>query len=99
MKESEYQAKILKYLKSRGAYRIKVQSASRAGVPDIIACYKSKFVAIECKTPETINNVSELQTINIEEIIEAQGVAIVTYLVKDVENVLKAIDESISTPA
>jgi len=44
-------------------------------VPDIIACYKGKFVAIECKAGN--GKLTELQKYNIEQIKTMGGLAIV----------------------
>lgn len=95
VKESVVQSKILKELKLKGCYVVKVQSASKAGVPDIIGCYKSKFFAIEVKTPETKNNVSELQKINLDMINQAEGFTRVMWDYKEVKNLLKEIDETL----
>ena len=85
MKEQDIQRKIIKFLESQGAYVIKTISTNRSGVPDIIACYKGKFIAIEVKTPKTKNNVSELQKSHIKKIQEANGIAIVAWSVEQVE--------------
>jgi hypothetical protein len=44
-------------------------------VPDIIACYKGRFVAIECKAGK--GKLTELQKYNIEQIKATGGLAIV----------------------
>ena len=59
----------------------------KAGVPDILACVNSIFVAIEVKRPGGI--VSPLQTYNIDEIKRNGGVAIVAYRVEDVRRELQ----------
>lgn len=51
MTEQQIQKQIQDYLSSIGAYAIKVQSANRAGVPDILACHNSHFYAFEIKRP------------------------------------------------
>jgi hypothetical protein len=47
----------------------------RSGVPDIIACYKGKFIGIECKSGD--NKPTLLQLRNIDDIKRNQGLAIV----------------------
>jgi hypothetical protein len=47
----------------------------RSGVPDIIACYKGKFIGIECKSGD--NKPTLLQLRNIEDIKRNRGLAIV----------------------
>lgn len=93
MKESSVQTKILKYLKSIDCYTVKVISATKAGIPDIIGCYKGRFIAIECKTPTTKNNVSELQKFNIEAIHKAQGFAIVAWDVEGVKTFIESLEQ------
>lgn len=95
VKESVVQSKILKELKLKGCYVVKVQSASKAGVPDIIGCYKGKFLGIEVKTPETKDNVSELQKINLDMISKSGGFTRVMWDYKEVENLLKEINETL----
>lgn len=77
--EQAIQSDILKYLKSVGAYTIKVSAATKVGIPDIICCYKGRFIAIEVKKPETKNNVSALQKANIFMIEATGGIATVAW--------------------
>ena len=94
--EQAIQSDILKYLKSAGAYTIKVSAATKAGIPDIICCYKGRFIAIEVKRPETKNNVSPLQVANITMIINAQGEAIVAWDKEMVKTFIDNIDKEIT---
>jgi len=90
MKEQDIQRKIIKYLESVGAYVVKVVASNKSGTPDILACYRGIFLAIEVKRPETKTNVSELQEYNIKKIKEAGGVAIVSW---DLDTVKATIDD------
>ena len=92
MKEQQYQSKIVKYLEEKGAYVVKVVAASKKGVPDILACYRGKFLAVEVKTPLTRANTSKLQVHNLNAVTEARGHSVVAVYVEDVENYLKLID-------
>ena len=92
MKEQQYQSKIVKYLESRGAYVIKVVAASKKGVPDVIACYKGQFIAIEVKTPLTRSNTSKLQEYNLDKISEAGGLSGVAVDIDDINPMLNRID-------
>ena len=94
--EQTIQSEILKYLKSVGAYTIKVSAATKAGIPDIICCYKGRFIAIEVKRPETKTNVSPLQVANITMIINAQGEAIVAWDKEMVKTFINNIDKEIT---
>ena len=91
--EQAIQSDILKYLKSVGAYTIKVSAATKAGIPDIICCYKGRFIAIEVKRPEAKTNVSPLQVANITMIINAQGEAIVAWDKDMVKTFIDNIDK------
>jgi Holliday junction resolvase len=92
MKEQDYQKKIIKHLEDKGAYVVKVVSASKKGVPDLLVCYKGKFLGIEVKTPETWNNTSKLQDYNLKQIQKAGGYASVAVTVDDLKEVLDEID-------
>lgn len=93
MKEQDYQSKILKYLNSVGAYTIKVVSAGKKGVPDIVACYRGTFIGIEVKTPTTRNNLSELQKINLSSISDAYGIAVCAVEIDEIKEVIMTIDK------
>ena len=94
--EQAIQSDILKYLKSVGAYTIKVSAATKAGIPDIICCYKGRFIAIEVKRPEAKTNVSPLQVANITMIINAQGEALVAWDKEMVKTFINNIDKEIT---
>lgn len=60
-KESKIQNEILRYLDTfKGVlYHFKTIRCNKNGVPDIIVCYRGKFIAIECKTEK--GKLSKLQ--------------------------------------
>ena len=90
--EQQIQKKIITYLESQGCYVVKVISASKTGVPDIIGCYHGEFFAIEVKTPGTKGNVSKLQEYNLEKIKECGGQSLVAW---ELEQVKEFIDRLI----
>lgn len=92
MKEQDYQRKIIKFLESLDCYVVKVVSATKSGVPDLIFCYKGIFVGCEVKTPKTMSNTSELQKYNLRKIKEAGGYSFVAYSIDQVKEALNAID-------
>ena len=54
-KEQDIQTNIMNYIRSIGGLPIKQNQIgiyAQAGVPDIIACIKGRFVAIEVKKPK-----------------------------------------------
>lgn len=72
--ESTFQTKVIDYLKSIGAYVIKIHVSSYQleGEPDIVCCHKGRFYAFELKQESTL---SKLQEIKLELIRESGGVA------------------------
>lgn len=94
MTEQGYQAKVIKYLAEKGAYVVKTVSASKKGVPDVIACYKGKFIAIEMKTPEKRHNTTPLQDYNIARVLKAGGYAMVVVHPEELHWVIKEIDNA-----
>lgn len=92
MREKNIENKIKSYLKSKGAYYFKHHGNqySQVGVPDIIACYKGKFIGIEVKN-ET-GKTSPLQDVNLKMINDTGGIGIVARSVKDVEDIIYQID-------
>ena len=91
MKEKNIENRIKNYLKSKGAYYFKHHGNqfSQVGVPDIIACYKGRFMGIEVKN-ET-GKTSPLQDVNLKMIKDAGGIGIVARCVEDVSKELDNI--------
>jgi Holliday junction resolvase len=85
--EAKVKDKIKKILKAHGVYYVMPIGSGygNAGVPDFICCYKGFFMAIEAKASGNMTTV--LQAKNLEEIIDAGGVAVVVN-----ENNLHAIE-------
>ena len=92
MKEQNYQSKIVKQLEARGAYVVKVVAASKKGVPDILACYKGKFIAIEVKTPTSRSNTTKLQDYNLALVIKAGGYSSIAVDYSDIDHIIEEID-------
>ena len=91
--EKQIQAKIKNYLEHKGAYVVKVIQATKAGVPDILACYKGLFIGIEVKKHSTKNNVSKLQQHNLNLIKLAEGRCIVAWDMDMVKDFIEDIDK------
>ena len=91
-KESSIQDDIINYLKSVGAYVVKVHVSSyqTQGTPDVLCCYKGHFIAFELKVPG--ETASELQEYRIEQIQKAKGYACVADSLEKVKEVLYDID-------
>jgi Holliday junction resolvase len=75
--EAKVKAKLYKIMKEWGVYYFSPVSGGygKSGVPDIICCYKGRFLAIECKAGK--NKPTLLQEAEMEKIRAAQGVAMV----------------------
>ena len=86
MTEQQIQKKIITYLEKQGCYVVKVITASKAGVPDLLACCGGQFYGLEVKTP--IGRPSKLQLANVAKIVTAGGVAKIARSVDDVKEVL-----------
>ena len=60
------------------------------GVPDIVCCYKGRFLGLECKRPG--GRLTELQKRAIEKINRAGGVACRVESVEDVKRVIERVN-------
>lgn len=91
-RESDLKAVLRVFLLSRGVYFFSPMSYGygRAGVPDIIGCYKGRFFAMEAKTIK--GAMSAAQTRELELIHKAGGVAGVVRCIADAEELLRVID-------
>lgn len=91
MVESDIQRRIMIAITSRGGYCVKVIAASRAGVPDVVCCYKGKFIAFEVKT--MTGNASDLQKANIKKIRNSGGLGYVVRSATEVITILEALQD------
>jgi Holliday junction resolvase len=91
MTEQQIQTKIIKYLESIDAYVVKIVSASKSGVPDLLCCYEGKFIAIEVKRPESRNTVSKLQSYNLDMVEKSGGISFVAWSQEYVEEQILAL--------
>lgn len=92
MKEQVIQAQIKDYLEVEcKAYVVKVIQASKAGIPDLLVCYRGRFLAFEIKTHKTKSRVSQLQRYNIANIHKAGGQAFVVSSVAEVRQIISLI--------
>jgi len=75
--EAKVKKKVVKVLKDLGAYYFYPVTGGYggSGVPDIVGCYYGRFFGIECKAGK--NKPTPLQEKNLQEIIEAGGIAVV----------------------
>ena len=94
MLEREIVAAIKKYLSSLGSdvffWKEHGGSYGCSGIPDIICCYKGRFLGLECKMPG--GRLTELQKRAIEKINRAGGIACRVERVEDVKRVIARVD-------
>ena len=96
MKESELVKKITDYLKTvRNCFFWKEHGGmyGTAGIPDIIVCYRGRFIAFECKVGS--NKPTVLQSITIKHILKAGGYAIVVRSLDEVKEIIGAFSKEI----
>lgn len=77
--EKNFENKIKKHIESVGGWQVKffANSMTKKGVPDILACVRGIFVAIEVKA--THGKPSDLQIYHCKKIREAGGIAFIVY--------------------
>jgi Holliday junction resolvase len=75
--ENAVKLKVVKQLASVGAYYFFPATGGygRSGVPDIVCCYKGRFVGIECKARG--KRPTALQQSNLEDIVRHGGISVV----------------------
>jgi Holliday junction resolvase len=75
--EKKVKTKVVAILKEFGAYYFYASTGGygASGVPDIICCYKGRFIGIECKAGK--GKTTALQEKNIAQIIAQGGLAMV----------------------
>lgn len=75
-RESKLSGMILDALRERGAFCFKVHGSEMmmAGLPDLMVCWRGKFVALEVKMPENRGGLSRIQQHRRDQIRAAGGV-------------------------
>lgn len=88
--ESRIKSDIHDALEARGAYWATVPQGTfgKPGDPDMIVCYKGRFIGMESKTP--IGRLRDVQKLRRKQIEAAGGIYAV---VRSVEDAMKALDD------
>lgn len=75
--EGKVKKEVKKLLGEYGCYHFSPATGGygASGVPDIIACYKGRFIGIECKAGK--NQITHLQGANLDKIRAQGGIALV----------------------
>lgn len=90
--EKNFENRLKDYLTNIGAWYIKYWAGSKftkEGIPDIIACYKGRFIAIEVKGKK--GKPSLLQLVTLKKIRQSKGYGILLYP-EDFDGFKKFID-------
>lgn len=90
--EARLSRQIMAALKARGAFVFKVWGSAQmmAGLPDIIGCYRGRFIAVETKMPG--EHPSVVQRHIHAKIIRAGGRVVVAHSVAEALEVLAGVD-------
>lgn len=72
--ETKLKEKVLADLKGLGAWAEKIQQVGKVGTPDILACYRGVFIALELKSKED-ELPSRAQVIKLRKVKKAGGYA------------------------
>ena len=75
--EKKVKTKVVAQLKALGAYYFYPVTGGfgASGVPDVVGCYKGRFIGIECKANG--NKPTALQQMNLDKIAAQGGIALV----------------------
>ena len=89
--EATLQAHIIKGYEARGAYVAKIHQTGRGrrGIPDVLACYRGYYVALEIKATTPV---SDHQRRELHAIMGAGGIAAVVRSIEAAIGILDQID-------
>jgi len=93
MKENELVKSIKAYLGiKQGVFFWKTHGGiyGTAGMPDLVVCYKGRFVALECKVRG--NKPTVLQHITLGKIRKAGGIAECVWTLEDAKRIIEGIE-------
>lgn len=93
--ESLIKSDIKDYLRQKGVFWSMVTGGpySKVGDPDMVTCYRGRYLAIEAKTYS--GTMSAAQKIRMHQILRAGGVFICARTVDDVRQEIEKLDEVI----
>ena len=93
--EAEFKKTLKHYLDMRGAFWSVIQggAGSKQGDPDMVICYRGRYIAIEAKTP--VGRLSGWQKTRKVEIEKAGGIYIVARTISDLSACLDRVDDEI----
>jgi hypothetical protein len=84
-------------IKNAGGFVVKIHASPdsfmRVGIPDLLCCYRGRFVGLEVKLPG--NSPSPVQRRVLQEIVSAGGYASVVSTLEQVDHLLAEIDTEV----
>ena len=95
--EAKVKKKVVRILKEAGAYYFYPVTGGfgRSGVPDVVACYKGRFIGIECKAGKI--KPTPLQQKNLDDITKGGGLAYV--INEDNVNLVEVVIQKLNSEA
>lgn len=95
--EAKVKKKVVRILKEAGAYYFYPVTGGfgRSGVPDVVACYKGRFIGIECKAGK--NKPTPLQQKNLDDITKEGGLSYV--INEDNVNLVEVVIQKLNSEA
>jgi hypothetical protein len=89
--EATLQIKVIKYLRAKGAVVTNIQGNEYTSfVPDLLVCYRGRYVALELKAPNGI--LSPGQRRKLIKIQKAGGIGEAVYGINKVKDIINSID-------
>lgn len=92
--------RVILTIRSRGGFAFKLHGSplQLSGLPDVISCYRGRFVAFEVKRDET-KKATPLQDYMMHRIRKAGGVALLIHSVQTAIEEMDRIDAELGGPA
>jgi len=87
--ERDIQAQITKYLRNNGIWHVKIITANRNGIPDLICLRKGIFIAIELKRPG--HKPTDLQQAELDRIKQAGGFSFCCHSLEEVKAIFEPL--------
>lgn len=94
-KELALQGKIRKHLKTvPHCWNVKVKTADRQGIPDVLVCFRGYFIAFEVKRTSK-DQATKIQQYELDKIEQAQGFAFVVSSVAEVKVIIDRLSKQL----
>lgn len=96
--ETLFKEKVMRYLDSiPNVWYLKIygNAVQSGGIPDLLVCYKGRFVALELKDPDEKNKYGETsrQRMHIKRIIKCGGIGATVNSIEQIDEILKQIKD------